>query len=228
MKALVVDDDLVLADVISFTLRRAGFEVILAHDGRKALERWRAEAPNIVILDIQIPYMDGLEVCRQIRAQSDTPIIMLSVREGDENVVCGLEMGADDYITKPFSPAQLIARVQAVLRRTGQQPTPKRLTFGDLTLNSERHQAERPDRPAIQLTQLEYRLLETLMLNSGQVLPTDTLIDRVWGPSGGDRTMLKQLIYRLRRKIEDSTDSPIYVEAVPGIGYALMNRFSSN
>lgn len=228
MKALVVDDDLVLADVISFTLRRAGFEVILAHDGRKALERWRAESPNIVILDIQIPYIDGLEVCRQIRALSSVPIIFLSVREGDENVVRGLEIGADDYITKPFSPVQLLARVNALLRRTGEIPAPKRLTFADVTLNVERHQIERPERPPVQLTQLEYRLLETLMLNREQVLTAEMLIDRTWGPDGGDKAMLKQLIYRLRRKLDESPDSPIYIEAVPGIGYALMNRFSGD
>lgn len=222
MKALVVDDDLVLADVISFTLRRAGFDVLLAHDGQVALERWRTDSPSIVILDLQLPVLDGLEVCREIRARSKTPIIMLTVRDTDDDVVRGLELGADDYITKPFSPTQLVARIQAVLRRTGENPLPRRLTAGDLTLNPDRHAIELPDQPGIQLTQLEYRLLETLILNIGQVLTADTLIDRVWGPSGGDRAMLKQLVYRLRRKIEAEIVNGVYIEAVPGVGYALM------
>lgn len=224
MKALIVDDDLVLADVISFTLRRAGFEVILANDGKAALERWQAEQPSIVILDIQLPKMDGLEVCREIRARSSTPIIMLTVRDTDADVVRGLEMGADDYMTKPFSPAQLVARVQAVLRRSAAAPLPRRLAAGSLVLNPERHTATLPGQEAVSLTQLEYRLLETLVLNSEQVLPTNTLIDRIYGPSGGDKAMLKQLVYRLRRKIEVDDSSPVYIEAVPGIGYALMSR----
>jgi DNA-binding response OmpR family regulator len=222
MKALVVDDDLVLADVVSFTLRRAGFDVALAHDGRAALERFREIAPQIVILDLELPELDGLEVCRSIRAQSDTPIIMLTVRDSDEDVVRGLELGADDYITKPFSPAQLVARAQAVVRRSGQTTVPKRLSFGSMTLDPERHEVYLGERGAEQLTPLEYKLLETFVLNREQVLSFDTLIDRVWGPDGGDKAMLKQLVYRLRRKIEPDEGKEIHLEAIPGVGYALM------
>lgn len=227
MKALVVDDDLVLADVISFTLRRAGFEVLLAHDGVTALERFHADAPAIVVLDLELPRKDGLTVCREIRAVSATPIIMLTVRDGDADIVKGLEMGADDYITKPFSPAQLVARMQAVLRRAGGDALPRQLTFADLTLNPERHTLAHPDQEPVQLTQLEFKLMETLVLNSQQVLPTNTLIDRVWGPSGGDKAMLKQLVYRLRRKLETGGSSA-FIEAIPGIGYALMERDSKH
>jgi DNA-binding response OmpR family regulator len=223
MRALVVDDDLVLSDVISFTLRRAGFSVLLAHDGVTALERFHAEAPGIVILDLELPRKDGLEVCREIRAESNTPIIMLTVRDSDEDVVKGLELGADDYITKPFSPAQLVARTQAVLRRTGRDAPPRQRTFSGLTLNPDRHMLEQPDHAPLQLTQLEFRLMETLILNSEQVLSTDSLIDRIWGPAGGDKAMLKQLVYRLRRKIE-TENSEVFIEAIPGIGYALMLR----
>jgi DNA-binding response OmpR family regulator len=223
MKALVVDDDLVLADVLSFTLRRAGFDVALAHDGRAALERFREVSPQIVILDVELPEMNGLEVCRTIRSQSDTPIIMLTVRDSDEDVVRGLELGADDYITKPFSPAQLVARAQAVVRRSGQTTVPKRLSFGAMTLDPERHEVYMGERGAEQLTPLEYRLLETFVLNREQVLSFDTLIDRVWGPDGGDKAMLKQLVYRLLRKIEPDEDgNEIHLEAIPGVGYALM------
>jgi DNA-binding response OmpR family regulator len=224
MKALVVDDDLVLSDVVSFTLRRAGFEVVQAHDGRAALDRFRESAPQIVILDLELPELDGLQVCRAIRAQADTPIIMLTVRDSDEDVVRGLELGADDYITKPFSPTQLVARAQAVVRRSGQTTVPKRLTFGSMSLDPERHVVYLGERETAQLTPLEYKLLETFVLNREQVLSFDTLIDRVWGPEGGDKAMLKQLVYRLRRKIEQEEGErrEIYLEAIPGIGYALM------
>lgn len=223
MKVLVVDDDLVLADVVSFTLRRAGFEVVLAHDGKTALERFRDEAPQLVVLDVELPEMDGLEVCRAIRMHSETPIIMLTVRDSDEDVVRGLALGADDYIGKPFSPAQLVARAQAVVRRSGQISVPKRLSFAGMTLDAERHAVSLPEGEPAQLTPLEFRLLETFVLNREQVLPFEMLIDRVWGPDGGDKAMLKQLVYRLRRKIEpEGGERTIYLEAIPGVGYALM------
>lgn len=223
MRALVVDDDLVLADVIAFTLRRAGFEVLLAHDGVAALERFQVDAPSILVLDLELPRKDGLTVCREIRAMSDVPIIMLTVRDSDEDVVKGLGLGADDYITKPFSPTQLIARMQAVLRRTGRDTLPRQLAFAGLTLDPERHTLSQPDQQPVQLTQLEFRLMETLVLNSEQVLPVTTLIDRVWGPDGGDKAMLKQLVYRLRRKLETES-SGVLIEAIPGIGYALVQH----
>ena len=225
MKALVVDDDLALADVVSFTLRRAGFEVMLAHDGKTALSRFHADAPGIVILDLELPQINGLEVCRQIRAQAATPIIMLTVRDTDEDIIKGLEIGADDYITKPFSPAQLVARAQAVLRRGGSVQLPRSLTFSGMRLNPEWHAVEVANRPPIQLTQLEFKLIETLVLNSEQVLTTSTLIDHIWGPGGGDKAMLKQLVYRLRRKLE-ADDSSFEIEAIPGIGYALVRKQS--
>jgi DNA-binding response OmpR family regulator len=173
----------------------------MAHDGKAALERFDADSPNIVILDLQLPRLDGQEVCREIRVRSSTPIIMLTVRDSDDDVVKGFGLGADDYVTKPFSPAQLIARVTAVLRRTGETTLPRRLTLGGLTLNSERHTVEKHDSEAVHLTQLEYRLMETMMVNRGQVLPADILVDRVWGTYSGDRAMLKQLVYRLRKQL---------------------------
>lgn len=219
MKALVVEDDLVLADVLAFTLRREGYQVILASDGEAAVERFEAEKPSIVLLDLNLPKLDGVAVCRKIRQSYQTPIIMLSVRDSDADVIRGLEIGADDYLTKPFSPAQLVARMQAVLRRTGQS-SPKKLSLGIVTLNTERHQLEQTDKAPIQLTPLEFSLVELLMVNREQVLATQTLIDRVW-QDGGDKAMLKQLIYRLRQKLEDSD---IYIDAVLGVGYALMRK----
>jgi DNA-binding response OmpR family regulator len=221
MKLLLVEDDLALSDVLAFTLRRAGFDILTAYDGLAGLRAWERESPDLVVLDLNLPKLDGLAVCRRIRNQSKTPIIMLTVRDEDEDVVRGLETGADDYVVKPFSPNQLVARVRAVLRRAGVTPTPGVLSAADLTLDRSRNEASRRDLPPIRLTPLEARLLEVLMLNAGQVLSTDMLINAVWGAEGGDRTMLKQLVYRLRSKIEPDPTQPTIVETVPGVGYAL-------
>jgi DNA-binding response OmpR family regulator len=224
MKALIVDDDLALADVVSFTMRRAGFETIVAHDGQAALERWQAEAPDIIILDLNLPKLDGLNVCRRIRAQDDTPIIILSVRGEDDDIVAGLKLGADDYVVKPFSPRQIVARVEAVLRRAGASSiSPGPVTAGDLRLDPSRFELRRGNQSLVELTRLESRLLEILMRNGNQVLPADSLIGYVWGPAGGDRAMLKQLVYRLRRKIEVDPSHPVYLETVPNVGYVFIS-----
>ena len=229
MKALVVDDDLALADVVSFTLRRAGYEVIVAHDGQMALDRWRSEQPDFIVLDLNLPRLSGLEVCQRIRAEADTPILILSVRDEDDDVVNGLKAGADDYIVKPFSPRQLVARVDTVLRRAGvsrasraSRSTPDRFSAGALVLEAGRGEISAGGEPRARLTPLENQLLQTLMLNKDQVLPADTLIDHVWGPNSADRAMLKQLIYRLRAKIEQVAAGAVRIETVPGVGYSLV------
>lgn len=224
MKILVVEDNLSLSDVLAFTLRRAGYEVVAAYDGLAAIEMWEREQPDLIVLDLNLPGRDGLAVCRHIRTYSQTPIIILSVRGGDEDVVAGLDLGADDYIVKPFSPGQLVARVRAVMRRSGVTPTPGLLEVGPFSLDRARNEVRYQDRPPVRLTPLEARLLERLMLNVGQVVPAETLIDAVWGVDGGDRTMLKQLIYRLRGKIEPDPAQPAYIETVPGVGYALVKH----
>ena len=225
MKALVVDDDRVLADLVAFALKREGFEVIQAHDGRTALACWTEEQPDILILDVNlpksVPTLDGFTLCRQIRRDSDVPIILLTVRADEEDIIFGLQAGADDYILKPFSPRQLIARVQAVLRRSGKSPAPTLLKSGDLILEPGRRQATLPSGQTIALTALECRLMEYLMLNSGQIVPIQDLIDHVWGPGGGDRDMLRQLIKRLRSKIEPDPTQPAYIETIAGLGYGL-------
>lgn len=220
MKVMVVEDDLALSDVLSFTLRRAGFEVATAYDGLAALETFDVEGPDLLILDLNLPRLDGLSVCKQVRAKGETPIIILSVRDGDEAVVRGLEMGADDYIVKPFSPNQLVARVRAVMRRAGVTASPTVLEAAGLTLDRSRNEVVLPDGAAVRLTPLEVRLLERLMLHPGQVLPSEALINAVWGVEGGDKAMLKQLVYRLRTKVEPEGASA-HIETVPGIGYAL-------
>jgi len=222
MKALIVDDDLALADIIAFTMRHAGYEVIMAHDGQKALDRWRTESPDLIILDLNLPKLDGMAVCQQIRALSDTPIIILSVRGEEEDVVKGLKLGADDYMVKPFSPRQLVARAEAVLRRSNvQQISLAPLTVGDWMLDPARKELYYGDRLAARLTKLENKLLEILIFNRNQVVFFDTLIDNIWGPAGGDRIMLKQLVYRLRRKIDNGLAEKLNLETVPGVGYSL-------
>lgn len=222
MKALIVDDDRVLADVVAFTLRREGFEVIQAYDGATAIRRWSEEQPNIILLDVNMPNMDGFTVCRHIREQSDIPIILLTVRGEEDDIVHGLEIGADDYIVKPFSPRQLVARTKAILRRAGQTTSSPILQAGDLKFDPSQRNVTIGEASPISLTPLENRLLDCLMVNAGHVLTTDGIIDHVWGPSAGDRDMLRQLVRRLRGKIEPDPTHPSYIKTIPGLGYGLV------
>jgi DNA-binding response OmpR family regulator len=230
MKVLIVDDDRVLADVLTFTMRRAGFQVIQAFDGEAALQCWAEDRPDLIVLDVNLPKLDGFTVCRRIREQNDTPILLLTVRDEEDDIIHGLELGADDYITKPFSPRQLVARAQAVLRRAGKTPAPAVLQIGELTLDPSRREMRIGQGEPISLTPLESRLLDYLMLNAGHVLTADAIIEHVWGSEGGDRGMLRQLVHRLRGKIalafptkgESVPIHPEYIETVPGLGYGLI------
>ncbi len=227
MRALVVDDDIQLASLIAFTLRREGFQVFQAHDGLTALDAWASEAPDIVILDVNLPDLSGDVVLQRIRATGATPVIMLTVRSDEDAIVHGLGLGADDYIAKPFSPRNLVARVRAVLRRSGQQP-PADLTLADMTLDMDRQAVRYADGRLVQLTPLEFRLLRYLLVNQGQVLPTDSIIEQVWGyDTHEDRTALKQLVRRLRVKIEPDPANPRYIETLPGVGYTINARVST-
>lgn len=221
MKALIVDDDRVLADLVAFTLQREGFQVVKAYNGEMALQRWRADRPELVVLDVNLPDIDGFALCRQMRQEADTPIVMLTVRGEDDDVVQGLELGADDYIHKPFSPRQLVARIQAVLRRAGKSPVPSVRRVGDLTLDMGSREMRVGTEITVSLTSLEARLLDYLMLNAGHVLTSDAIIDHVWGAEGADQDTLRQLVYRLRRKIEPDPANPRYIETVSGLGYYL-------
>lgn len=228
MKILIVEDDLALSDVLAFTIRRAGFEVLTAYDGLGAISLWEQEDPGLILLDLNLPKMDGLRVCRHIRLTSQTPIIILTVRGGDDAIISGLELGADDYIVKPFSPSQLVARMRAVLRRARALPVAGTLTVGKLALDRSRNELQHASQTEpIRLTPLETRLLEALMLHAGQTLSTETLIYTLWGADGGDRTMLKQLVYRLRTKLELDPSQPTLIETVSGVGYALTRKNAS-
>lgn len=224
MIALIVDDDRVLADLIAFTLRREGFQVVQAHDGTAALRCWQEVQPTIIILDVNMPRLDGFAVCRTIRQQDDVPIILLTVREEEDDIVHGLESGADDYILKPFSPRQLVARMRAVLRRTGRgEQTAVRQT-GALSLDLNRRELRIDNGAPINLTLLEHRLLDYLMLNAGHILPAEEIITHVWGAEGSDRDALRQLVRRLRTKVEPDPANPIYIETVSGLGYGFVVR----
>lgn len=224
MKALIVDDDRVLADVVAFTLRREGFEVIQSFNGTEALRRWTQEQPDIIILDVNLPEISGFEVCRQIRELANTPIVLLTVRGEEEDIVQGLNIGADDYIVKPFSPRQLVARISAVLRRAGQISTSDVLEIGNLKFFPNQRKVVRAESEPVLLTSLENRLLDYLLMNSGRVLKSESIIDYVWGPSGADKDMLRQIVRRLRSKIESDPSNPIYIRTVPGLGYGFVEE----
>lgn len=224
MAVLVVEDDPDLLDVACFVLRRAGHDTIMAHDGAEALSLWRMKKPDLVLLDIDLPKVDGWEVCRQIRKESATPVIMLTAADRDEDVVRALESGADDYMTKPFSPRQLIARVGAVLRRStsaAAQPHMggQAITAGDLTLDPQWRSVKRGGQP-LHLTPMELKLLHVLVLHEGQVLTYQMLTDRVWGYQAvDDSSLLKGHIHNLRRKLEEDPANPVCILTVAGIGY---------
>jgi DNA-binding response OmpR family regulator len=222
MKVLIVDDDRVLSDVLSFTLRREGFDILQAYNGKTALLCWENEHPDLIVLDVNLPVIDGFTVCEQIRSQSDTPIILLTVRSEEDDIVKGLKIGADDYIVKPFSPRQLVARTQAVLRRTRSPIQAQSLSYKDLRLNSSLREVTLGDQAPIQLTSLESRLLEYLLINAGRVLSYENLIDYIWGVEGGDRDMLRQLVRRLRLKIEPNPSAPTYLKTIAGLGYGFI------
>jgi DNA-binding response OmpR family regulator len=227
MKILVVEDDRVVADLIVFTVRRAGYEAVMSNDAISALRRWQEDQPGLILLDINLPgtpdLKDGFAICRRIRRESDLPIILLTVRGEEDDIVNGLESGADDYILKPFSPRQLVARIQAVLRRASSRGSTRPVTFSvkGLEFNPKLREVRRENGENISLTSLENRLLESLMLNEGQVLTIDDLISDIWGAGGASYEMLRQLVRRLRAKVEPDAANPRYIHNIPGVGYTL-------
>jgi DNA-binding response OmpR family regulator len=220
MKILVVDDDAELLGLISFALRAAGYDVSEATDGIAAMTRFRQEQPDLVILDVNLPGKNGFAVCAEMRAEAPTPILMLSVRNTEEDHVHGLDLGADDYLTKPFSPRTLLAHVRALLRRQGIVPSTAQ-EVGDLIINPEEHTVTVGGTTS-HLTNREFRLLQYLAANVDRTLPVDRLTVHVWGYQGmGDRQLLKQVVHRVRQKIEQDPAEPRYLITVAGIGYTL-------
>jgi DNA-binding response OmpR family regulator len=223
MKILVADDDQDLLALIAFTLSQSGYTVVKAHDGMAATRAFANESPDLVVLDINMPGASGFEVCARIREQSSVPVMMLTVRGEEEDLVKALELGADDYLNKPFSPRTLIARVRALLRRAGVEAIAAPMAAGRITLNTEEHTVQVGSLEPVRLTKLETRLLQMLLANAGHTVGSDRLLLQVWGHRGaGDRQLLKQLVHRLRQKIETDPAVPQLLQTAPGAGYKLV------
>lgn len=219
MKILVVDDDPDMLAVTSFALQQAGYLVVKAHSYGTALGTFRAERPDCAVLDINLPGGSGFELCAALRKESNLPILMLTVRGDETDLVRALDLGADDYLTKPFSPRTLIARTRALLRRA--RPEDARPTqAGELELNIEALSLRIGAEREVKLTPLEARLLHLLIAHAGQPVATDRILIHVWGHrGGGDRQLLKQLVHRFRQKIGDDPEQPRWLETVPNVGY---------
>jgi DNA-binding response OmpR family regulator len=222
MKILSADDDKDLLALIAFTLSQAGYLVVKAADGQNAIQAFASESPDLVILDINMPGASGFQVCEAIRAKSRVPVMMLTVRGEEEDLVRALELGADDYLTKPFSPRTLLARVKALLRRAGMENVAP-LAAGRIQLDVEEHTVRVGNQTPVRLTKLELRLLQMLIANAGHTVSSDRLLMQVWGHKGsGDRQLLKQLVHRLRNKLEVEPAAPQMLQTAPGAGYKLV------
>ncbi|MDL9981073.1 response regulator transcription factor [Microbacterium sp. ASV49] len=221
-RVLLVEDEPDLADPLAYLLRREGFDVEIAEDGPTALDAYRERGADIVLLDLMLPGMPGTEVCRQIRSTSAVPIIMLTAKDSEVDIVVGLELGADDYVTKPYSARELLARMRAVLRRSAALEADldeRVLAGGRVTLDIDRHTVA-VDGSEIAMPLKEFELLEVLMRNAGRVLTRGQLIDRVWGTDYfGDTKTLDVHIKRIRSRIEENPGEPVMLVTVRGLGY---------
>lgn len=221
-RILIVEDEESLADSVRYNLEREGYVVTVAVDGRRGLERFRAEPPALVILDLMLPEVSGLDVCRTIRSESDVPIIMVTAKDSEADKVTGLELGADDYVTKPFSVRELVSRVRALLRRAAIQSdkmAEEVLLGGTIQMDVVRHEV-RVGGDEVAFPPKEFELLETLLRRKGRLLTRDYLIEEVWGTDYfGDTKTLDVHIKRLRKKIEDDPHHPVHLMTVRGLGY---------
>jgi DNA-binding response OmpR family regulator len=222
MKIMIADDDRDLLGLIGFALTQAGYLVVRASDGQTALRAFDTESPDLVLLDINMPGASGFQVCEAIRTKSRVPIMMLTVRGEEEDLVRALELGADDYLTKPFSPRTLLARIKALIRRAGVE-TSAPLSAGRVVLDLEEHTVAVSGGAPVRLTKLELRLLQMLLANAGRSVNSDRLLVQVWGHrNSGDRQLLKQLVHRLRQKIEADPANPTLLQTAAGSGYKLI------
>jgi two-component system, OmpR family, alkaline phosphatase synthesis response regulator PhoP len=225
-KVLVVDDEQSIVTLLTYNLEQAGFTVVTANDGEEAIEKVASEQPAFIILDLMLPKLDGVEVCKQLRQQKVmTPILMLTAKDDEFDKVLGLELGADDYMTKPFSPREVVARVKAILRRTqfsnGEMETKVQIVIGDLKILPDSYEAYfRGER--LELTPKEFELLVYLAKHKGRVLTRDQLLSSVWNYDfAGDTRIVDVHISHLREKIEQDTKKPIYIKTIRGLGYKL-------
>ncbi|MFO7171719.1 MAG: response regulator transcription factor [Bacillota bacterium] len=219
-RILVVDDEPAIVELVAYNLRREGFDVLTAATGPEALEKATAEKPDLVVLDLMLPGMDGFAVCRELRKRSEVPVLILSARGDEVDRVVGFELGADDYVVKPFSPRELIARVKAILRRTAPaEASGGRRVFGDLTIDYETYEVTVGGR-RVDLTPTEFQILRVLTSRPGRVFSRDELLDRVRGEEFfGDVRTVDVHVRHLRAKIGDDPQNPRYIETVRGVGY---------
>ncbi len=227
MKVLIVDDDTQLLDTLSYVLRREGYEIVTAADGQRALKRWRTEGPDIVLVGGSPPKIDGFSLCRQIHQAANTPVIILSELQTEEDCVRGLLLGADDFITKPFGMRELCARMKAVLRRSqanGHQSPTNQVRLGDLVINPQSHQVLKHGTP-IRITRIESRILALLAENAGEVVPHRRLVEYAWGyQDEGSSQLLKTHICHLRRKLRQHCNHDVSIESMVNVGYRLVAR----
>lgn len=224
-KILIVEDESSFSEALEFLLKKEGFEITIAINGQQAIDKFESDKPDLVLLDLMIPAISGTEVCRLIRAQSQVPIIMVTAKDSEVDKVVGLELGADDYVTKPYSSRELLARINAVLRRQGPSDGStlpgETLVLGGLEMDFAKH-VFRKNGLAIALPLREFELLEFLLRNSGRVLTRNQIIDRVWGSDYfGDTKTLDVHIKRLRAKIEEDPAEPKIIHTIRGLGYKL-------
>lgn len=223
-RILVVEDEPTVRDVVERYLQRAGHQVSAAGDGEVGLQKALAEQPDLVLLDLMLPRLDGLEVCRRLRAVRQTPVIMLTARTEDADVILGLGLGADDYVRKPFSPLELVARVEAVLRRGQSASRTSSLAYGDLCIDADARGVRRGDE-AITLTATEFDLLWHLCRHPGQVFSREQLLSSVWGYDfAGDTSTVTVHMRRLREKLERDPGAPRWLQTVWGVGYKFEGR----
>ena len=226
MRILLVDDDRELIDLLAFALKRAGLETMAAHDATSAVRIYEERKPDLVVLDINLGASNGLDVLKELRRRGQLPVIMLTALDSEEDKVRGLELGADDYLTKPFSHRELIARIRAQLRRSGQEWPERRIAetrfqVGSITLDMADHSVTKAGQQ-VSLTVTEFRLLHCLMTNAGRVVPTAALLKQVWGyndPGGSD--VVRVTVHRLRRKLEQDPTRPNLLHTIPGVGVLL-------
>ncbi|HEY5223758.1 MAG TPA: MtrAB system response regulator MtrA [Microbacteriaceae bacterium] len=218
-RILVVDDDTALAEMIGIVLRTEGFEPHFCADGALAIDAFHSSKPDLVLLDLMLPGLDGIEVCSRIRAESGTPVIMLTAKSDTADIVKGLESGADDYMVKPFNPKELVARIRTRLRPAPTGPTSEQLQIGDLEVDIAAHEVRRGS-TAINLTPLEFDLLLALASKPQQVFTREMLLEQVWGYHyKADTRLVNVHVQRLRAKVEDDPDNPRIVMTVRGVGY---------
>ncbi|HVH93474.1 MAG TPA: MtrAB system response regulator MtrA [Nocardioidaceae bacterium] len=221
-RVLVVDDDAALAEMLTIVLRQEGFDSRVSATGTRALSDFREYRPDVVLLDLMLPGKDGIDVCKEIRAESGVPIVMLTAKSDTVDVVVGLESGADDYVVKPFKPKELIARIRARVRRF-EEPAPEALTIGDLSIDVAGHVVTRNDEP-ISLTPLEFDLLVCLARKPWQVFTREVLLEQVWGyRHAADTRLVNVHVQRLRSKVEHDPENPEIVLTVRGVGYKAGN-----